>query len=304
MRRLLILTAVLAMGAAILSSGRALAQDDGAALSTVSGSMSGDRGGAHATWDVDLPANTDATLRLSFWPCTAHAVELEVWGAGGMLGKAGQSGACNKMLSWNTGAGGAATIRFSNYMHNVSTNYAVSAEGFSLPGASAPAPAADTTAATDDAATADDAAADDTMAATDAAADDTMAAADTAEAPAATAGDETVMGIEAAGETGATTGTLLGNSGGAFATYDLPVTAGTTYNLEMTRGMDAGGNWPSVGFHVWSPNGLVTSSSMSHGSNATASFTATMDGTYTVQMYNYHHGMTMFYALMVNEGGM
>ena len=82
----------------------------------------------------------------------------------------------------------------------------------------------------------------------------------------------------------------------------MPVTSGTTYTLEMSRGLDVGGNWPAVGFHVWGPSGLVASSSMTHDSPASATFTATMDGTYTVQMYNYHHGHTMFYALHVTEG--
>lgn len=298
MRRILILTAAIGLGAALLSSG--LVSADGH-VSTVSGTLAGDRGGAHASWDVNLPADTDATLTLAFWPCgVPSALELEVWGANGMLGKARQSGGCEKSLSWNTGDGGPATIRYSNYLHGVPTHYAVGAEGFSLPGGVAPvapaAPMADDTAA-DDTAMADDAAADATMADTTAA-DTTTAAAGTETMAADTAAAAPVVGAGAAAG-----GTLLGNSGGAFATHDMPVTAGTTYTLEMSRGLDVGGNWPAVGFHVWGPNGLVASSKATHDSPASATFTAAMDGTYTVQMYNYHHGHTMFYALHhVTEG--
>ncbi len=292
MRRILYLTAAIAVGAALLSSGLAYAQDDASAISTVTGSMTGDRGGAHVTWAVDLPADTDASLRLAFWPCgNAAAFELEVWAPDRMLGKASQSGPCEKLLTWNTGDGGPVTIRFSNYLHGVGTNYSVTAEGFSLPGASAPAAMADA------ATTADDAAATTTDATT---ADATAADAPMADTTAATmAADDSATPV--VGASAASGGTLFGNSGGAFATHDMPVTEGTTYTLEMSRGLDVGGNWPAVGFHVWGPNGLVASSKASHDSPASATFTAAMDGTYTVQMYNYHHGHTMFYALHVTE---
>ena len=304
MRKFLILTAAIAIGAALLTTG--IASADGH-ISTVSGSMNGDFGGAHMSWDVDLPADTDAELRLAYWPClNPDAVQLEVWGADSMLGSAGWSSPCEKTLAWNTGDGGAASIRFSNYLQGVGTNYSVSAEGFSLPGGDAPAAmmAEETMADDSDEAMMADDAGDEVMA-------DDATMADEGEEAMAEEGDGEMMVAEAAADDtvmmaddgsgdSAANGTLVGNAGGAFATHALPVTSGTTYNLEMTRGMDVGGNWPAVGFHVWGSNGLVASSSMSYGSNAKATFTADMDGEYTVQMYNYHHGRTMFYALHNN----
>jgi len=287
------------MGASIVSA------ESHSGASLVQGSMVGDRGGAEQTWPISLPADTDASVTLAFWPCLdPNAFQLDVLGPDGVLGTASQAGPCSRTLAWNTGEGGDVTLRMYNYLHNVPTNYSISATGFDLPGGAAPAmDAADT-----DEEAGDSTAADGEMESADTAETDTAADADVAEVDADAAesdGDEVAADTEDAGgdadSASGAVGTLLGNAGGAFATVDLPVKAGATYNLEMSRGLDVGGNWPAVGFKVWGPNGLVARSTFSYGSPAAASFTAAADDVYTVQIYNYHHGRTLFYALSVEE---
>lgn len=271
----------------------------------VTGSGAGNLGGAQMQWNTTLPANTDASMTIGFWPCiNPGAIQLDVYGASGLAGSAGQDGPCTKSLSWNTGEGGDVLVQFTNYLHGVGTHWTITTEGFSL------GEGAGMMAETDDAMMADDGAeamaddaemADDAAMADEAMADEAMAEEDGEEMMAEGDGEMMAAAAEMAPKAAMVgeqemAGTLVGDIGGAFTTYDMPVSAGQTYNLRMTRGMGVGGNWPGVGFKVWGTNGLVTRSMATYGDPATATFTADADGTYQVQVYNYHHGQTLFYA--------
>ncbi|RIL09073.1 hypothetical protein DCC79_12050 [bacterium] len=65
----------------------------------------------------------------------------------------------------------------------------------------------------------------------------------------------------------------------------------------MHYGTDMGGTWPAIGFKVWGPNGWVASSHAAGSGRAEATFTATGDVKYSIQVYNYHHGVTAFYGI-------
>jgi hypothetical protein len=96
----------------------------------------------------------------------------------------------------------------------------------------------------------------------------------------------------------------MGDIGGAYGTYPIPVIEGNTYTVTMTYGTPSGGMWPGVGFKVWGPDGLVATGAKPSKHDAdtkTATFTADTTGTYTVQVYNYHHGLVVFYSLEVEE---
>lgn len=263
-----------------------------AAEGSVSGTLVGDRGGAHVTWDVTLPASTDVTLKLAHWPCnTGQSISFAVWGAASKIAGSRQHDACTQSAMFNTGAGGAAKIQLSNYLHGVGTWYTLTAEGMTLPGtmpapSAAPAAGATTTEAEPAPTAAPGAAAPkaaDMM--TDAAPAAAMAPA--AAAPAAAPAASINVQDQ----------TLLGNSGGASANYDLMVKEGQTYTVKMHYGTDMGGTWPAIGFKVWGPNGWVASSHAAGSGHAEATFTATGDVKYSIQVYNYHHGVTAFYGI-------
>ncbi len=295
----------MAMAASLLVALTGTAAADGHAMT---GSGTGNVGGAHQQWNATLPANTDAELGITFWPCiNPHAIDLEVYDASGLAGAAMQTGPCSKSLSWNTGAGGDVMIQMANYLHGIGTHWTITAEGFSLGEGSAMMAASmddGMMADSDDAMMADDDAAmadDDAMMAEDdgeeamMADDDAMMAEGTSDAMApkvAMMGDDAMAG------------TLVGDVGGSFFTYDMPVTAGETYTLRMTNGLGVGGNWNGVGFKVWGPNGLVATSTTMHGAPDSVTFTADMDGTYQVQVYNYHHGETLYYAFDMGDDTM
>ena len=285
-RKLLILLVLPALIAGLGLTNSVAAQDAG-----VDGSMVGDRGGAYETWEVTLPEDTDVTLTLTHYPCTNNdAISLDVWSPSAMLADSNKIGACTEVAHFNTGSGGSATIRLNNYLHNVGTWYNLQAEGISLPGAAAaPAeePAMDDEAATEsdmdeaaetDAATAETAADDMTT--------DMTTETEAAEAPADVAGSG---------------GALFGGPAGAFATHALAVTEGTEYTLTLDYSVDGGGNWSGVGFDVWGPSGLVASSNDVDFNTESATFTAEMDGTYIVNVYNYHP-RNAWYSLVSSTG--
>lgn len=267
-----------------------------AAPSTVSGSWMGDFGGSYKSWDVTLPANTDVTLTYAFWPCNnTGAYDLEVWSAEGMMGSGTQAGACSKELTWNTGAGGPATIRLSNYFGSSPSNWSLTSTGMALADGMAPAMMSEKTMAPAAMmapammATTETMAADTAMMAPDKGmmADDKSMMADHAMSPAMAPAMAPASGMA---------GTLFGDGSGAIATYDMPVMEGKTYSLTMAGGMDVGGNWPGVGFNVWGPVGLVASSHSAFGMAHSTTFTAPSTGPYVIQVYNYHPGRTLFYA--------
>jgi hypothetical protein len=254
----------------------------------INGTLVGDTGGAYQTWNVDLAPDTNVTVTVQHWPCDmGSALGLEAWGASGMLGSSTHKDACTEVLSFNSGAGGAAEIKLYNYAHGVGTWWTATSEGADLGGM---AMAAETTMAEPAATTAMTTTA--TMTTTASAAMTETMAAETTAAPAMAAPVAMLS----------TSGTVFGDTGGAFANHDLTVTEGKTYTVKMTVGTEPGGNWNGMGFSVWGPNGLVTNAHMTDWNMYEATFTADGDVVYLVQPYNYNHGVTMWYALS-SEGG-
>jgi hypothetical protein len=281
---------------ALLLAGTAFAQES--AVSELSRTMVGDAAGAYQVWNVDLPANTDVTLTLSHWPCnTGPAIGIEVWGADGLMGMSSEKDACTQELSWNTGDGGPAEIKAYNYLPGVGTWWSMSATGLTLPGATAPM-AAEPAAEGEMAAEA--APAEGEMAAEAAPAEGEMAkeAAPAEGEMAAEAAPVEAAAAPAAGTVSVDNAVLYGTEGGGIMKYDFLAEGGKTYDVTMTYGSPLGGTWPGVGIKVWGLSGLVATGS-SDGVHATASFTAGGNDQYTVEVYNYHPGLPIFYSLEV-----
>lgn len=266
MRKFVLLAAAV-LGFAYVGS--AAAQD---ATSTSYGTLVGNVGGAHMEWTASAEPNTNAMVSVTYSPCIdPDAVSLVVYSSDGQTTTAYRDGHCKKTATWNTSDSDSATIKLSNYLHGVATNYAIETSGLTVAGA---APAMD---AADDEMMADDEAADADAAA---AAEEEAAMSDAAETLAANAD----------------TGTVVGDAGGAYATYDVELTAGQRYAGAMVYNMDVGGQWPGVGMTIYGPDGWSYNSSHDmHRSGVTADFVAPADGTYKVQIYNYHPGRVMYY---------
>ncbi len=273
------------LAAVVLTAAVSLvAAQEASPAGALSGTFVGDRGGAYVVVEVDLPAATDVTITLEHWPCqTGRAIGINVWGPGGLLARSRERNACTQVARFNSGDGGKATIQAFNYLHGVGTWYSLSAEGITLPGAVAPAAAAEAPAAPAPA-EAEAAPAEPVEAKVEA-----PAAAEAAPAPAPAA----AVKVEGA--------TVLGNLGGAYGVHELAVTAGHTYKVTMTYGLDRGGEWKSVGFHVWCPSGWAASGRKVTWETKQATFTAAEDGVCGIQVYNYHHGVTLFYSLEAGE---
>jgi hypothetical protein len=260
---------------------------------SISGTMVGDRGGAYVTLEVALPADTDVTLKLEHWPClTGGAVGVNVWTADGWLAQSEEADACTQEASFNTGAGGPASIQVFNYLHGIGTWYSLTAEGITLPGAMPAAPA-EVAPAEEAAPVAEAEEAEEAVPAEEA------AAAEPAE-EAEEAAEMMPVAPAPAGKVMVEDATLFGNSGGAFASYDLAVMAGKEYEVTMTYGADLGGEWKAVGFNVWCASGWAAQGAKVDMDTKEATFTADADGTCQIQVYNYYEGLTVFYSL---EGG-
>jgi hypothetical protein len=278
---LVILAAVVMVGVAAAADGQ------------VSGTMVGDHGGAHMTWDLNLPAATDVTITLAHWPCDiGDAVSFDVWSATDHLASSSQATSCTQEASFNTGDGGPAKLIMHNYLHGVGTWYSLSATGIELPGAQAPAPVVASEEAKE-AAPAEGVAttAEPVVAAVPAETVPVVVEPVAAAAPAA----EGVIVDNA---------TVLGDIGGAYGTHVINAEAGKTYKVTMVYGTPVGGTWTGVGFKVWGPEGLVAvgdAPDLHNANEKTATFTAESTGPYTIQVYNYHHGLVLFYSLEVTE---
>jgi hypothetical protein len=225
-------------------------------------------------------------LTVNHWPCnTGSSVGINVWGPSGKVASSSAKDACTQEVSYNTGAGGATEVQLYNYNHGVGTWWSLTAEGLAIggPPAAAAAPAAPATTATTTMTTTATTGATTTAAAAPAA----PAAAAPAAAPAPGAG------------TLSASGTVFGNNGGAYADHNVTVQEGKKYHATMTVGADAGGKWDGVGFNVWGPSGHITKGAYTSPTTIEADFTADGDVVYLVQPYNYHHGLTVWYALEV-----
>ena len=271
----------LVLAASLVVSVSALAAE---ATSTASGTMVGDVGGAFQTWNVTLPKETDVTLTLNHWPCnTGDAIGIEVWDPSGLQGMSAQKDACTQELAWKTGAGGPAEIKMYNYLAGVGTWWMMTSTGFALPGGAAPVPMA--------------------AAAKPAEAAVMVEAAKPAEAVVVTEAAQPVVAAPApkpaAGMLSMDNVVLYGDPGGGIQKYDLMVTQGTKYDAKLVFASPNGGTWPGVGFNVWGPDGLVATSDVTEPGVAEATFTAGGNDKYYVEVYNYHGGVPIFYALDV-----
>ena len=262
------------LAAFALFVGAAAAQET-ETVSAVGGTLVGDRGGSHMEWTAAVPANTDVQLTVTYSPCgSPDGVTLMVYSDDGQVTKANPDGHCTKTAFWNTAGSTSANIKLSNYLHGIALNYILASKGFTLEGAEMVSDTA-------------------TMQAEMDAADAEMMAEEAAETEAMEAEVTETLKANAA------TGEVLGTNGGGHSKYDIDLEAGGTYAALMTYNMDVGGTWPSVGFDIWGPGGSVVASGVKeqHGNNFAVNFSAPMDGTYTVDVYNYHPGRMMYYTI-------
>jgi hypothetical protein len=240
-------------------------------MSTVNGFIWGNSGGSHQEWTVAVPMNTDVTVSVEYNPCAPpNAVALAAYGPEGQVGVSHQTAYCTKTMAWNTGDSTSVTIKLSYYEHGMELYYVMNATGIDLNAGQAP-----------------------------------MAAEEQAEVTQPVTGTMVVSGTEAAPVVApapapapiTVPADILGTSGGAHMKYDMMLTGGQEYDAVMTYWLDAGGNWPAVGFTVWGPDGVVAQSKSMYGAPAEADFIAPMDGKYTLDVYNYHPGITLYYTL-------
>ena len=273
MRKFVLPLALMAVFALVFM-GAATAQDD-TPVSIVNGTIVGDRGGSHVEYTATMPQNTDVEVTVEYSPCgDAAAIPLVVYSDDGQVTQGVEDGHCRKSANWNTAGGTGATIKLSNYLHGIALYYVMGSTGFDIDNAAVATTIGDVTTVVKEAEAADKAAAD----------AETMAAAG-----------------EAAGmlEANAATGEVLGTSGGGHDKYDIELTGGEEYGAIMSYVMDAGGTWPAVNFKIWGPGGGVVAEGVpsQHGNLRTADFVAPSDGTYTVDVYNYHAGHTAYYTI-------
>ncbi len=293
----LVLVLGLVLVAGVYAQDEAEAQPEPVAApeqAALEGTIVGDRGGAIINYEVELPPDTDVTITLDHWPCmTGVAIGIKVWTPDGLIARSMEATPCTQEVSFNTGDGGPAQIQFYNYLHGVGTYYSIMAEGMELPGAAAPVEEM----AEEEMAEAEEEMAEEEMAEAEeemAEAEEEMAEEEMAEEEMA---EEEAM-PEAMGMITAED-SLVGNSGGAFNSYELAVEEGMEYEVTLTYGAHGGGeHWNGVGFNVWGPDyAWVAQGKQADFNQLTASFTADGDVVYMIQVYNYNHGITISYTL-------
>lgn len=273
MRKFVLPLALIAVLATVFA-GAAAAQDD-TPVSIVSATIVGDRGGSHHEYTAAVPPNTDVQVTVEYSPCgDAAGLPLVVYSDDGQVTHGVEDGHCRKSANWNTAGSTSATIKFSNYLHGIALYYVMGSMGFDIDDARIVSTIGDVQTVVQEA---------------------------QMEAEAAAAAEQ----MEAAGEAmamleaNAATGEVLGTTGGGHSKYDVELTGGEEYGAVMSFTMDAGGTWPAVNFKVWGPHGGVVAEGVAsqHGNVRTADFVAPMDGTYTVDVYNYHPGHTAYYTI-------
>jgi len=292
--RMIMKTGLLLVVVSIATLGVVAAQSAG-----ISGTWVGDPGGALMTHELELPAATDATLTLDHWPCvTGQAIAFDLYTPSGMLASSSEASACTQSASFNTGEGGPATLKLYNHLTGVGSWYNLTAEGIDLPGA--------TMMVEEEAAPAEEVMAEEEAMVEDEAvamAEETEGEEMTEPAEADMAEGEAMVEEAAPMMTSgmlADGATLLGNIGGAQGDYMLDVVEGENYTVTMTYGTSAGGMWPGIGFRVYGPEGLVATGAkpdLFNNDTYSATFTAGETAQYKVQVYNYIHGLMLFYSL-------
>jgi len=96
----------------------------------------------------------------------------------------------------------------------------------------------------------------------------------------------------------ATSGTTYGNSGGAYNTWNMDLPADTDVTLSLQH-------WPcltgtSVGINVWGADGLLATSTEKDACTQEATFNTGDGGAAEIQMYDYLHGVAMFWSLQAD----
>jgi hypothetical protein len=99
----------------------------------------------------------------------------------------------------------------------------------------------------------------------------------------------------AAQGTGALTGTLVGDSGGAYQTWNVTLPADTKVTLTLSH-------WPcqtgeSVGLNVWGASGLLAHSWESDACTQKAWFNSGSGGMAEIQLFDYLHGVGTWWSL-------
>lgn len=95
---------------------------------------------------------------------------------------------------------------------------------------------------------------------------------------------------------------LIGNTGGSFDYYALHSASGGTVNLTLSVSPDVGVFNGTAGFRVYQGSAVVASSSISSATPwaGIASFTASPNTDYLVQVFNYDGAHTITYSLAVS----
>jgi hypothetical protein len=90
-------------------------------------------------------------------------------------------------------------------------------------------------------------------------------------------------------------GTLVGDTGGAYQTWEVTLPASTDVSLTLMH-------WPcntgkAIGLSVWGPSGKLASSWEKDACTQSASFNSGAGGNAQIQLYNYLHGVGTWWSL-------
>jgi hypothetical protein len=286
MKKFILVVAVVALAVAFALVTGAAAQTE--AVSTVDGFIWGNSGGAHQVWDLAVPQNTDVNVSVEYNPCAPpNSVAFVAYSSDGQVVPAHQTAHCTKELAFNTGSSESLELKLSYYEHGQQLYYVVKATGLDLAAVAAP----EAEAVVEEEVKVSEVAAEEAVTETAAVAVEEAAPAEEAVVEeAAPVNVSVVKGTEVEGN-------VLGTSGGGHVKYDVMLTGGQEYNAIMNYHFDVGGDWPAVGFTVWGPDGVVAMGKHMYGTPAEATFVAPDDAKYTVDVYNYHPGLTLYWNL-------
>lgn len=228
----------------------------------VSGTVTGNRGGAFAYYRIDYPGDQSVvTIELRYVPAdpvTSSGVGFNVYGANGFVIGQGQTvtdtgGSGIFQLPYSDNNRATWLVQVFNYIPNHSVSYIISAEG--LPNHGAPV-------------------------------------APTAVPAVSPAPPAAATGLQASGN-------LMGNRGGAYAVYSMQLVAGApAVAVTLNWSPDDDNIARGVGFLVYGPAGKVAQGAPTGkpGERSTT-LSADITGLYQIQVYNYIDGLPIHYTL-------
>jgi hypothetical protein len=123
-----------------------------------------------------------------------------------------------------------------------------------------------------------------------------------AAAPASAATYTPMAAVAASQAPSSASGTLIGNTAGAFGKLGVPSTGdGTQATATLTFSPDDYAFWGQIGFQVYDPNGNVVAVGATTDTPGVrqAAFSLSVAGQYEVQIFDYAAGTTMNYTLNV-----